>query len=128
MKMKKSTIIIVTIAVLAILAGIGYWRWTGRAVAPQANYDNFAKCLTEKGVAMYGAYWCSHCQNQKKMFGDSWQYVNYVECNPEGKNANPQLCIQNNIQGYPTWIVNGKIYTGEKTIQELSSLSECQLS
>jgi len=124
--MKTSAIIITTVVVL-ILAGIGYWRLTGRAVAPQANYDNFAKCLTEKGVAMYGASWCSHCQNQKNMFGSSFKYVNYVECsNSDGTQTD--VCKKAGITGYPTWIVNGKVYSGEKTIQELSSLSGCQLS
>ena len=123
--MKKG--IILTIVVLVILAGIGYWRWTARAVEPQANYDDFAKCLTENNATMYGASWCSHCQNQKKMFGDSWQYINYVECsNPDGTQAD--VCKNAGITGYPTWIINGKVYTGEKTIQELSSLSGCQLS
>ena len=125
MKMKK--IIIITIAVLVILAGIGYWRWTARAVAVGGSYDDFAKCLTEKSATMYGASWCSHCQNQKKMFGDSFKYVKYVECsNHDGTQTD--ACKNAGITGYPTWIINGKVYTGEKTIQELSSLSGCQLS
>ncbi len=106
---------------------IGVWSLTGLFVSSN-DYDNFAKCLTEKGVTMYGADWCSHCQNQKKMFGSSWQYINYVECDPNGNNANPQLCTQKNIQAFPTWIIDGKLYTGEKTIQELSSLAGCPLS
>jgi len=121
----KTKVVIAIISAL-VLAGIGYWSWTGRFVSN--NYDDFAKCLTDKGVIMYGAYWCSHCQNQKKMFGNSWQYINYVECDPQGNNAKPELCYQNNIQGYPTWAINGKLYTGERTIEELSSLSGCELS
>ncbi len=124
--MKRSTIIITTVVVL-ILAGIGYWRLTGRAVAPQANYDDFAKCLTEKGVAMYGSFQCHYCKTQKEMFGSSIKYVNYIECGPFNGPLNKQ-CIDAGITAYPTWIVNGKVYTGEKTIQELSSLSGCQLS
>jgi len=67
-----------------------------------ANYDALAKCLTDKGVKMYGAYWCPHCQNQKKAFGDSFQYINYIEC-ADGQNGQTQICKDNGITGYPTW-------------------------
>ena len=65
------------------------------------NYDEFAKCLTQKGAVMYGAEWCPHCKDQKAAFGDSFKYINYVEC-PD----NTQLCIDKGIQGYPTWIIS----------------------
>ena len=32
---------------------------------------SLAQCLTEKEVIMYGTEWCSHCKNQKAMFGES---------------------------------------------------------
>ena len=86
------------------------------------NYDGFAMCLSENGATMYGANWCSHCQNQKHMFGDSFEYVNYVEC-PD----NQDLCIEKGIEGYPTWIINGMKYPGEHTLEELSQLTGCSL-
>ena len=65
-----------------------------------ADKDAFAKCLTEKGLVMYGAEWCVHCKEQKALFGNSFQYVKYVEC-PD----NTQLCVAEGINGYPTWKV-----------------------
>ena len=65
-----------------------------------ADKDAFAKCLTAKGLTMYGAEWCPHCKDQKALFGTSFKYINYVEC-PNNTN----LCIAKNIQGYPTWIL-----------------------
>lgn len=65
------------------------------------NYDEFAKCLTQKGETMYGAAWCPHCIEQKAAFGTSFKYINYVEC-PD----NTQLCIDKGIQGYPTWLLS----------------------
>lgn len=62
--------------------------------------DIFAKCLTEKGWVLYGAVWCSYCKVQREMFGESFQYINYVEC-PDNIN----LCIAEQINGYPTWKV-----------------------
>ena len=95
---------------------------------PSSQYDDFAKCLTEKGATFYGTYWCSHCANQKKLFGSSLKYINYIECDPKGENAKPEICKQNGIRGYPTWIINGRHYEGEQSLQQLSSLTECSLS
>ena len=92
------------------------------------QYDNFAKCLTEKGVKMYGAYWCPHCADQKRLFGNSFQYVIYVECAIPGDNSKQTpICEQNKIQGYPTWEINGEKSSGVKDIETLSSLSGCAL-
>ena len=44
------------------------------------EYDDFASCLFEEQVTMYGTEWCSHCQNQKKTFGKSFKYVDFVDC------------------------------------------------
>lgn len=60
------------------------------------NLDNFAQCLTEKWAIMYGSVSCSHCQDQKAMFGDSFKKINYVECTQE-----PERCSK--LKGVPTW-------------------------
>lgn len=82
--------------------------------------EGLAKALNEKGMVMYGAYWCSHCANQKKLFGEAFKYVDYVECDPSGPNANPDECKANNIEGYPTWIYNGQKFSGEQSLQKLA--------
>jgi hypothetical protein len=70
------------------------------ATKPIQNLEEFAKCLGDKGVAMYGTYWCPHCQNEKKVFGDYFKYVNYVECTERAKE-----CINAGVSSYPTWII-----------------------
>jgi len=82
-----------------------------------------AKYMTSKGFIFYGAYWCSHCQDQKKLFGDSLQYVTYYECDPNGENSKASACQAAGIESYPTWIINGQKYTGAKTMSELAQLS-----
>ena len=67
------------------------------------SIDNFAKCLTEKGVKMYGTFWCPKCAEQKKMFGSSFQFINYVECDARGENEQSELCIEKDVQKYPDW-------------------------
>lgn len=82
-----------------------------------------AKHLGEAGAIMYGSYTCSHCVAQKELLGDAFKYVGYVECNPDGQNADPALCIEKGITSYPTWEINGNFYTGTRSLQQLAELS-----
>ena len=88
----------------------------------QSWIEGLAKQLSEKGMVMYGAYWCSHCNNQKKEFGDAFKYVDYVECDAKGPNANPDECSAKGIEGYPTWIYQGQKYSGEQSLDKLAEI------
>ncbi len=107
--------------VVAISGGI-WWKST---VTPVSDpLDNFAQCLADKGVTMYGADWCPHCQNEKKVFGSAFQYVPYVEC-PQ----NPKKCLELGIQGYPTWVfADGRRLEGEQGIARLAEESGCAIT
>ena len=77
---------------------------------------------------MYGAYWCPHCQNQKKLFGKSFKYIHYVECDPRGDNANPDLCKTKGVESYPMWeFSEGSFASGEQSLNSLAARSGCQL-
>lgn len=84
------------------------------------EYDELAKCLTSKGVKMYGTEWCGYCKKQKENFGASFQYVDYVDCD-ESKDE----CIEAGIRGYPTWNINGESNPGLKDLETLASLAGC---
>lgn len=137
--MKPQIKVLISIVILLVLVGLFYFttqtitRVTGKSIfgwliKEQLNLDDFAKCLSVKGAKMYGAYWCSHCQNQKKEFGDSWQYISYIECDPRGENSEYDSCLEKGIQGYPTWEINGKLYPGEQNLEKLAELSGCKLN
>ncbi len=117
------TAVIVAIAVIVVTALL-FWP-TNKG--PAKNYDKFAQCLSEKGAVEYGAYWCGHCKEQKEMFGDSFKFINYVECDAGGKNARPELCEQAGITGYPTWIINGKRLSGLQKFETLAAETNCTL-
>jgi hypothetical protein len=106
-------ILIILLGIMFILIGCG----------GQGQYDQLAKCLSKNGAIMYGTEWCSHCQNQKKMFGESFQYINFVDCDQY-----KDRCATNGIEGYPTWIIDGQKYPGEQSLNRLASLAKCQLS
>lgn len=79
--------------------------------------------LRAQGATMYGAYWCPHCADQKALFDSAATNLPYVECDPAGENAKPQLCAAKNLQGYPTWEINGELYPGVRSLDELAALS-----
>ena len=75
---------------------------------------------------MYGAFWCSHCKNQKALFGKSWKYVDYVECSTPNGQSQTVDCINAGIQSYPTWeFADGSRKTGEVPLQDLAETSGC---
>ena len=131
-KLKK---VLVSIGVLIVLVVIFYFsakaitNYTGKAVADvnSNSVEDFAKCLSDKNAKMYGAYWCGHCQNQKRMFGDAVKYIDYIECDAGGENSQADLCSQKGIGGYPSWEINGKLYSGEMNLAKLSELSGCKI-
>ena len=91
-------------------------------VAPQAEPAGpedpmtraLAEHLTEKGVLFYGASWCPHCQEQKRLFGASASRLPYIECSPAGPKS-PQLpsCNMAGVRTYPTWVIDGRAIVGE---------------
>ncbi|NQV91153.1 hypothetical protein HQ489_01655 [Candidatus Woesearchaeota archaeon] len=83
--------------------------------------DLLAEHLTQEGVLMYGAFWCSACAQQKAILGKSFKKINYVECStPDGKAQTP-ICIQEGINSYPTWqFADGNKVSGVFTIQQLT--------
>lgn len=93
---------------------------TGEATA---DLDSFAQCLTEKGATMYGSRFCSHCSDQKDMFGDSFQYIDYVECSED-----KQACAEAGIRAYPSWVIDGDVVVGKQPLHKLAGLSMCSLS
>ncbi|MEK6954214.1 MAG: hypothetical protein AABX01_04355 [Candidatus Micrarchaeota archaeon] len=121
--MAVSKLIIAGLVAVILIGGVLLF-----ASAAPGQYDSFAQCLTKNNAVMYGAYWCSHCANQKKDFGNSFKYVNYVECDAGGVNAKVALCRERGITSYPTWEIGGKMYTGEQNLATLSALTSCPLT
>ncbi len=91
-------------------------------------YDDFAQCLTDQGFEMYGAWWCSHCKEQKEAFGNAFEKINYIECSPSGTKEMAPECEEAGIEGYPTWITGeGEQMQGQIPLEVLASSSGCEL-
>ncbi|KAG2543727.1 hypothetical protein PVAP13_9NG756800 [Panicum virgatum] len=72
-----------------------------------------ARHLHSIGAKMYGAFWCSHCNEQKQMFGrEATKILDYVECFPNGAGKGKKMtseCQAAGLEGFPTWFINGKV-------------------
>lgn len=111
----------VGILVLVLIAVSLVWYFASGSAKPNPALDGFAQCLASKNVTMYGLYSCPHCQDQKKAFGGSFQYVPYVECT-----QNAAKCTAMNIEKVPTWIfADGSRVEGVMSFGELSDKSGC---
>lgn len=117
MKNKNIVYLTITLGIVLILL-YGFVKW----VSDPGQYDEFAKCLTEKGVKMYGTDWCSFCNKQKAEFGKSFKHIDYVNCD-----SNKAECNSAGVQGYPTWYINNQLYSGLQPLQSLATLSGCEL-
>jgi hypothetical protein len=124
-KMSKGVKYSIWIAVVLVIA-IGVYAVSSYMTEKNAGpgqYDDFAKCTASAGAFMYGTEWCPHCQNQKKMFGKSFQYVNYVDCD-----RNQAQCASQGVTGYPTWVFgDGTRISGTQSLAVLAQKTACTL-
>lgn len=87
-----------------------------------------AKHLVSIDAREYGAYWCPHCHTQKLLFGrEAYQILQDnnipIECAADSPRGQPEVCQAANIQGFPTWIINGQVFAGAQNLEELARVS-----
>jgi hypothetical protein len=121
----------VKIATYLILAGaalLAIYIYIQSIPPPAGMYDTFAKCIANTGTKFYGAFWCPHCQNQKREFGSSADFLPYVECSLPDESGQTQICIDKGVKSYPTWVFpDGSQLTGEVSLATLSEKTGCAL-
>lgn len=92
------------------------------------RYDTLAQCIADSGATFYGAFWCPHCQDQKRIFGSASQYLPYVECSTPDGNAQTQICIDEEITSYPTWkLADGTVLDGVRQPADLAAATNCAM-
>ncbi len=113
--------VVIVIAALAAAYFVGARKRT-------SQLDGFAKCLQTKSVKMYGIYWCTHCAEQKELFGSAFQYIPYIECGIKGSRDEALSCLQANVKLFPTWqFADGSRTQGTLPLSSLSEKTGCAL-
>jgi len=79
--------------------------------------EDLAKCIG-KNSELYIQLGCHACSTQEEMFGESYQYLNVIDCW-----SNENQCDE--ITYTPTWIIEGEEYIGARSIEELKQLTGC---
>ena len=113
-------IIWILIIAVVIGGGISFLGGNSEELIP------FAQCLTDNGAKFYGSFQCSHCLDQKNMFGKAMNNINYIECGPLSGPQNP-VCQQAGVTGYPTWVIHEEKYVGTQSLEKLAEITGCQL-
>lgn len=84
---------------------------------------SLAKDLNSLDSRMFGAFWCSHCYDQKQALGfEAMQSIQYIECDREGFNNKRDFCKEKDVPGYPTWEIGGSLFPGERSLEELKEI------
>jgi len=92
---------------------------------PEFPHESIDRCLYEKHATMYGATACGYCQQQKKLLGESFGMVTFVDCARE-----PLLCSRHKVGKYPTWLVVNeeqevKRFEGVMPLEKLAVFYDC---
>ncbi len=124
--MQKTRIILYVVAVAITIGGLVYWSYY--ETNKPSVYSEFAQCIADSGAKFYGAFWCTHCQSQKKMFGSAAKLLPYIECStPDAKSLFP-ICTEKKIESFPTWdFADGSRQTGEMQLSALAEKTKCVL-
>ena len=119
---------IATYIILAFSVLLGIYIYLQSIPPPPGKYDAFAQCIAQTGTKFYGAFWCPHCAAQKQEFGTSEKLLPYVECSLPDESGQTQVCIDNKIESYPTWVFpDGSRLTGTTPLEQLAEKTGCAL-
>lgn len=123
--MNKNTLISIVVIVVAVVVAMVLLQKASNKPNP---LDGFAACLGEKGATFYGAFWCPHCAEQKKLFGTSAKLLPYAECSTPDSKGVTQVCLDAEIKSYPTWeFADETRQTGVVSLQNLAEKTGCAL-
>jgi glutaredoxin len=116
---KKAINALVTIFIILIIGAVLLYVTIGKT--PNVTVSAEAAQYIGNHSIVYVQAGCSHCKEQEDLFGDNWKYINSLDC--ISSQTNTQICINANITGTPTWVINGTQYIGVQSIQELENLT-----
>ncbi|MDE2019702.1 MAG: hypothetical protein KGJ13_05155 [Patescibacteria group bacterium] len=112
----------------AVAVFLAIFLYVKTAPPPNGTYDALAKCIASTTAKFYGAFWCPHCADQKREFGDAAKYLPYVECSLPDASGETAMCKAIGIGHYPTWIFpNGSRVEGVIPPAELANKTGCLL-
>lgn len=93
----------------------------------EIDLDAFTSCLAEKDATIYASTVCDYCKEQEELLGDGFSKIKTVVCYDGTTEQQTDECENLGIEGYPTWIIDGKQLKGLQSLESLSEESGCSL-
>lgn len=128
----RNTVSIIIVLVILVVGAV--YLFNNKAPKEAGVYDEFAQCIYDSGLRMYGSATCSFCAKQRKLFGTSEEFIREIECDPRNIGNEAERCIGKNITHTPTWILEDeegndikRFDAGVLSLKELSEESGCAL-
>lgn len=109
------TIVTITLVVLGIILGINTLRANN-----DSQYDSKTMECIANNSKLIVSKTCSYCAYQKEILKN---YLNMFEL--IYIDEHPEIFALYEIRGIPTWIINEKLYSGFKTIEQLKEITNC---
>ena len=121
--MRRESIYLTVVVLVAVFGGIIFFL-SGTSVIKfnkEKEQKEIIECLLSSNVKLYIASDCNYCIEQKKIFGEYFLEVNYIDC--KSNNDWSDICKEQKINSVPTWVFPSNL----KSIKEKIILcSECQ--
>jgi len=116
MKKDKIVLIVLILIVIGVIIAIEYIQGDGDHSQTTIN------CIADNSLLIITKT-CGHCANQIDILGD---YKNNFEI--LYVDDDPSLLETYNLRGVPSWIINEKVYTGVRSIENLKKLTGCDVN
>ena len=111
--MDNKVFLVIVVAVVVGLLAISYYKTNGNDI----DDTEVIQCIANK-AKLYVSTGCYACARQKEILGDNIQYFDIIDCA-----VNPEEC--KGITGVPTWLINGEMQLGVRSIDKLKELTGC---
>tara|TARA_Y200000002_G_C22132438_1_gene435431 strand:- start:69 stop:467 length:399 start_codon:yes stop_codon:yes gene_type:complete len=83
-----------------------------------------ADYLVSINAIKYSTYWCPASYKQNRILGkEAASKIIRIDCSENGSNNKRTQCKQRGVEFYPTWEINGELFDGVKSLDELAELS-----
>lgn len=120
--MKRGYIITISLIILISIGSLIYYSITRPTPDLTASEKEIlAKCLTQKGIYLYGTINCPNCDVQKEKFGEAIKDIVYINCFVQKEN-----CTKYSEQKiYPYWGMDETVIVGPIPLDKLKEKTNC---
>lgn len=113
MNKDKIVIVILVAIVIGVIVLINFIQGNG------SEEEEVVNCIAENSMLIVSKT-CGHCVNQLRILGDNQDKFSILYVDDD-----PSILDEYDIRGVPSWIINEKVYSGVRSIEELKSLTGC---